>query len=403
MDEVDLVSIAEVAATGSCEPSQSGPPRIRQTPRRKRAPQPTRSRDAARSDHVTPLDRRPDGALLRTLLIEDQHTVALSLKRQLEAEEIRVDVAADGETGLAMARRRAYDAILLDRRLPKMSGDQVLAKLREDGDRTPVLILTGYPDVESAFHAGRLHAAEYLQKGTLTAAQLAAAVRGAAATNPRATLDGALFATPVVGTSPRVREVRSCLQRIDAQSMRGTDLADAWRRTMATALVRTAGSRNVTFLEFAACAKALQFLYARVQASLDATERRIGDLLADLVRRNSFPPHPRALSIVSRIAAAGPKWPDLSEQQIAQEEYADVADTARWLDEYAGISFVECRRLVVTRQVALRLTETTDQVKRVAFTVGYKHESRLDRDFEATVGVAPTTFRTLYGPSPDVR
>jgi DNA-binding response OmpR family regulator len=69
----------------------------------------------------------------RVLLVEDESTVAHSFKRQLEFEGFQVDWAADGETALAMARTRSYDAIVLDRVLPQLSGDEVLERPGKSG------------------------------------------------------------------------------------------------------------------------------------------------------------------------------------------------------------------------------------------------------------------------------
>ncbi|RMH78241.1 MAG: DNA-binding response regulator, partial [Actinomyces sp.] len=64
------------------------------------------------------------------------------LQRGLEAEGFAVDVAHDGEEGLWLARENSYDAIVLDLMLPKINGYKVCRTLREEGDWTPILMLT---------------------------------------------------------------------------------------------------------------------------------------------------------------------------------------------------------------------------------------------------------------------
>src|SRR5690606_35174075 len=66
------------------------------------------------------------------LLIEDAPDLAAVIVRELEAVGFRVSHAADGETGLRLARQADYSLILLDWMLPKMDGLDVLRKLRED-------------------------------------------------------------------------------------------------------------------------------------------------------------------------------------------------------------------------------------------------------------------------------
>ena len=68
--------------------------------------------------------------------------MARSLARGLEAEGYAVDVAADGEEGLSLGLSGRFDAVILDLMLPKMSGHDVVAKLRAGGKQVPILMLT---------------------------------------------------------------------------------------------------------------------------------------------------------------------------------------------------------------------------------------------------------------------
>lgn len=94
---------------------------------------------------------------MRILVVEDELTMAASLRAGLEAEGFAVDVAADGEEGLWYTEEVEYDAIVLDLMLPKLNGFQVCAALRERGDWTPVLMLTA--------KSGHLDEAEGLDTG----------------------------------------------------------------------------------------------------------------------------------------------------------------------------------------------------------------------------------------------
>lgn len=79
---------------------------------------------------------------MRILVVEDETTMAESLRSGLEAEGFAVDVAGDGEEGLWYASEVDYDAIVLDLMLPKVNGFKVCAQLRERDDWTPILMLT---------------------------------------------------------------------------------------------------------------------------------------------------------------------------------------------------------------------------------------------------------------------
>ena len=79
---------------------------------------------------------------MRILLIEDDVAIARSLKEGLEDEAYAVDVAHDGDEGYRTATADDYDAIILDIMLPSMNGYEVCQSLRQDGKRTPILMLT---------------------------------------------------------------------------------------------------------------------------------------------------------------------------------------------------------------------------------------------------------------------
>ena len=101
---------------------------------------------------------------MRLLLIEDDAILRLGLKRQLEAEGYRVDVAADGEEGLFQAREYPVDLAIVDLGLPKVSGLTVVQTLRADGRTLPILILTArgsWQDKVKGLEAG---ADDYLVK-----------------------------------------------------------------------------------------------------------------------------------------------------------------------------------------------------------------------------------------------
>jgi DNA-binding response OmpR family regulator len=78
----------------------------------------------------------------RILVIEDDPSIVLGLRMNLEAEGYAVDVAEDGEAGLASARSRQADLIILDIMLPRLNGFEVLRKLRAEGVNVPTIVLS---------------------------------------------------------------------------------------------------------------------------------------------------------------------------------------------------------------------------------------------------------------------
>lgn len=85
---------------------------------------------------------------MRILVVEDEVQLAETLADILKKQKYLVDVAYDGERGLENSMSGIYDAIVLDVMLPKVSGFNVVRRLRLEGDATPVLLLTARRSVE---------------------------------------------------------------------------------------------------------------------------------------------------------------------------------------------------------------------------------------------------------------
>jgi two-component system response regulator PhoP len=98
------------------------------------------------------------------LLIEDDAILRLGLKRQLEADGYRVDMAADGEDGLFQAREYPVDLAIVDLGLPKLSGLTVVQTLRAEGRTLPILILTARGSWQDKVKGLETGADDYLVK-----------------------------------------------------------------------------------------------------------------------------------------------------------------------------------------------------------------------------------------------
>jgi two-component system alkaline phosphatase synthesis response regulator PhoP len=102
--------------------------------------------------------------MTRVLVVEDNKNLATGLRNNLEIEGYAVDVAADGPTGLDLARSNAPDLIVLDLMLPGMDGYRVLKTLREEGIDTPVLILSARGEETDKVLGFHLGADDYVAK-----------------------------------------------------------------------------------------------------------------------------------------------------------------------------------------------------------------------------------------------
>lgn len=103
-------------------------------------------------------------AVVRILLIEDEKRLSHFIKKGLTEQGFAVDQVYDGEEGWYLATQEAYDIIILDMMLPKLSGIEICARLRAGHKKTPILILTAKGEVEDVVEGLDAGADDYLAK-----------------------------------------------------------------------------------------------------------------------------------------------------------------------------------------------------------------------------------------------
>ncbi|MGI9406790.1 MAG: response regulator transcription factor [Hyphomicrobiaceae bacterium] len=101
---------------------------------------------------------------MRVLVIEDDQETAAFLKKSLKESGHSAELAHDGEGGLSLARDESFDVLIVDRMLPERSGLSVIETLRDEGDRTPVLILSALGEVDDRVKGLRAGGDDYLTK-----------------------------------------------------------------------------------------------------------------------------------------------------------------------------------------------------------------------------------------------
>lgn len=98
------------------------------------------------------------------LVIDDERSIRNTLKEILEFEKFTVDLAEDGPGGLKKLTENQYDVALCDIKMPQMDGMELLQKAQEAGIETPVVMISGHGNIETAVEAIKLGAYDFIEK-----------------------------------------------------------------------------------------------------------------------------------------------------------------------------------------------------------------------------------------------
>ena len=101
---------------------------------------------------------------MKILVIDDERSIRNTLKEILEFEGHTIATAEDGKQGLDMALNDSYDAIFCDIKMPNMDGLEVLAALAESESDTPIIMISGHGDIDTAVDCIKKGAYDFIQK-----------------------------------------------------------------------------------------------------------------------------------------------------------------------------------------------------------------------------------------------
>lgn len=154
------------------------------------------------------------------LVIDDEPAHRLMVRVVLGDAGFKVLEADNGSSGLTTLRAKPVDVVLLDMRMPGMSGLDVLQKMHEEGIATPVIMLTAFGNVSSAVESMKIGAWDYLTKPTDNDELLAVVKK--AAEHVRLTREnrdlkkqiGQLRETRIIGNSPEIRKVVELIEQV---------------------------------------------------------------------------------------------------------------------------------------------------------------------------------------------
>lgn len=100
----------------------------------------------------------------KILVIDDEKSIRRALKEILEFEDFEVDEAEDGKEGLEKAKNSFYDVIFCDIKMPKMDGMEVLENLQKEKIDSPIIMISGHGNIETAVEAIKKGAFDFIEK-----------------------------------------------------------------------------------------------------------------------------------------------------------------------------------------------------------------------------------------------
>jgi DNA-binding NtrC family response regulator len=104
------------------------------------------------------------GEKKKILVVDDEESLRTVLSTELLSEGYEVGTAADGDEAITEMGKTAFDLILLDIKMPRMNGFEVLKHVKDKHPRTRVIMLTGFADLKNAIESKKLGAEDFVSK-----------------------------------------------------------------------------------------------------------------------------------------------------------------------------------------------------------------------------------------------
>ncbi|CUT02332.1 sigma-54-dependent transcriptional regulator [Candidatus Chrysopegis kryptomonas] len=100
----------------------------------------------------------------RVLVVDDEEALRYLLSTELAAEGYEVETAGDGDEAIETIKQKDYDVVLLDIKMPRVDGFEVLKFIKQNKPEIKVIMLTAYADVKNAIEALKLGASDFVSK-----------------------------------------------------------------------------------------------------------------------------------------------------------------------------------------------------------------------------------------------
>ncbi|GDX48388.1 MAG: sigma-54 dependent transcriptional regulator [Bacteroidetes bacterium] len=152
------------------------------------------------------------------LIVDDEKSIRKTLREILEYESYHVDEAQDGAEGLQMIKDGDYDCVLLDIKMPKMDGMEVLDKLMQQHTDVPVIMVSGHGTIDTAVEAVKKGAYDFVSK-PMDLNRLLITVRNALDKNNLITETKVLKrkvtkTRDILGNSPAIKKILEKIQKV---------------------------------------------------------------------------------------------------------------------------------------------------------------------------------------------
>ena len=106
----------------------------------------------------------PTQKKISILIVDDEQYIVRSLSQQLSGEFYDTQLAFDGEEALSCLQSRQFDLVILDLKLPNVSGFEILKHIKSNIPSTKVIVLTGYSDLKNVERVKQLGADRLIEK-----------------------------------------------------------------------------------------------------------------------------------------------------------------------------------------------------------------------------------------------
>ena len=154
----------------------------------------------------------------KILIIDDERSIRNTLKEILTYEGFEVVEAQDGLEGLKAVEKAKFDVILCDIKMPKMDGIEVLEKIQEMAPETPVVIVSGHGNIDTAVEAIKKGAFDYIAKPldlNRTLVTIRNAMDRSTLVNETKVLRKKIFKTQdIVGESEPIKQIKAMIEKV---------------------------------------------------------------------------------------------------------------------------------------------------------------------------------------------